>query len=260
MEAKKVLDGRYELLERVARGGEAEVYRARDVVVGREVAVRMPLAGPAAVVTETTGLVPEEHPGWVRHLHSGYDPARGFYRVFELLRGTTLRQRVERAVLDRDEWLIFARESLEAVAALHEAGWTHGDLNADNFHEEGRGGGWKLLELPFLRFSAGEKPVLFGNIHTLSPEQLEGLAPGKPADIYALGCLYYYAAAGVYPHGDGPGAEVAIARLRFAPEPLELRAPELPVAWTGWAMRLLAREPGRRPGAAEAARQLLAIA
>ncbi len=101
---------------------------------------------------------------------------------------------------------------------------------------------------------------MFGNIHTLSPEQLEGKAPGRASDIYALGCLYYYAAAGVYPHGGEMSADVAIARLRFAPEPLELRAPELPVAWSGWVMRLLARDPVRRPGATEAARQLLAIA
>jgi serine/threonine protein kinase len=257
-----LFDGRYELLESLASGGEAEVQRALDAQTGDEVAIRLarpehPLSPPAQPAT-----LPDFHPGWVRHFRSGRDAHRGPYQVFELLRGETFAQCVADGPLDPASWLAFARESLAAVAALHAAGWTHGDLNAANFirlHAPPHA--WKLLELPFLHLNPAQPHTsMFGSIHTLAPEQLEGRAAGPASDVYALGCLYYKAAAGEFPHHGGTSAEIAIDRLRFPASPLGAKTPAFPAAWTGWVMPLLEREPQKRPDAATAARQLLAIA
>jgi serine/threonine protein kinase len=256
-----LFDGRYELLEPLASGGEAEVWRARDAQTGEVMAIR--LARPEHHLTNSSEAapMPEFHPGWVRYFRSGRDAQRGPYQVFELLRGETFAQRGKNGPLDPADWLAFARESLAAVAALHAAGWPHGDLNAANFLRlETPPHAWKLLELPFLHLNPDQPHTsMFGSIFTLAPEQLEGRAADAASDVYALGCLYYKGAAGEFPH-HGTSAEIAIARLRFPPDPLEAKAPAFPGPWARWTMTLLEREPQKRPDAATAARHLLAMA
>ena len=251
-----LIDGRYLLLDALGSGGEARVFRARDTTTGDETAVRLALrpGTPAA-----PGQPPAFHDGWVRLLAAGLDPQYGAYQVFELLEGRTLGQLIRSGPLDPNEWRFFVDQSLDAVEALHAAGWTHGDLNADNFFQAASG--WKLLELPFLRFDppAG-RSALFGSIHTLAPEQIDGARPDVRSDLYALGCLYYYAASGAYPHPGPNNQEVAIHCLRFAPDPLGEKAPGLPASWSAWVMNLLARDPDQRFPTVAAARQLLGVA
>ena len=251
-----LIDGRYLLLAAIGSGGEARVFRARDTTTGDEIAVRLALrpGAPAA-----PGQPPAFHDGWGRLLAAGFDPRYGAYQVFELLEGRTLGQLIRSGPLSPDEWRFFVDQSLDAVEALHAAGWPHGDLNADNFFQVASG--WKLLELPFLRFDppAG-RSALFGSIHTLAPEQIDGARPDVRSDLYALGCLYYYAASGAYPHPGPNNQEVAIHCLRFTPDPLGEKAPGLPAPWSAWVMNLLAREPDHRFSTVAAARQLLGIA
>jgi serine/threonine protein kinase len=220
------------------------------------VAVR--LANPAQEFSLPPEL-PAPHAGWVQFIEAGRDPVRGPYQVLELLQGETLRAKVERAPLSAEPWLAFVRQSLDAVAALHEAGWVHGDLNADNFlQREAPPAAWKLLELPFLR-AAGASP-LFGSIYTLAPERFAGQTPDDRSDLYALGCLYYYAACGEYPHAGANHQEIAISLLRFAPMPLREKSPDFSAGTSAWVMSLLERDVQRRPSSVAAARQLLAIA
>jgi serine/threonine protein kinase len=254
---KDVLIGnRYHVIGPLGSGGEAHVFRARDATTEGEVAVRL-AHQPGAFIP--VRHLPAFHPGWVQFLDWGLDPAYGAYEVFELLAGRTLDQTIQSAPLDAERWLSFVHESLDAVGALHEAGWIHGDLNAGNFIQADSG--WKLLELPFLRFEipAGRTP-LFGSIYTLTPEQLDGTPVDVRSDLYALGCLYYYAASGRYPHAGHSSQEIAINRLRFPATPLNDLVPHLPEAWDNWVMTLLQREPQNRFPTVLAARQLLKIA
>jgi len=254
-----LLDGRYELLEAIGTGGEARVFRARDTTTGQEVAARLALKPGTYTAPDQ---LPELHAGWAQVLAWGNDPHQGAYQIFELLKGPTLHQLIKFGPLDSPNWRRFVDQSLDAVGALHEVGWVHGDLNADNFvHAGPSASGWKLLELPFLRFTPpADRTALFGSIHTLAPEQLNGKPADALSDLYALGCLYYYAACGEFPHPGANNQDIAIARLRFAPEPLEAKAPRLPAAWSNWVMTLLAFAPQNRFPSAAAARQLLGIA
>ena len=250
-----IVANRYELGETLGTGGEARVFRARDRTTGAEVALRM--KGESVGASPRPPAPSPLHPGWVRLLDRGTDPACGTFTTFELLRGETLGALVSRQPLASPAVLEFARQSLDAVGALHAAGWMHGDLNADNFllHD---GRTWKLLELPFHHGAPPEiRSALFGSIYTLAPEQIAGRRPDAASDLFALGCLYYYAACGRYPHGDGSGAEIAIGRLRFAPAPLDDLAPDLPPRLGAAIRRMLARDPVDRPPDAAAACQLL---
>ena len=251
-----LLDGRYLLLEAIGSGGEARVFRARDTLAGTEVAARLALK---LVTYAAPNTMPAFHPNWVRFFHWGVDPQQGAYQIFELLEGATLDSIIKSGPLDPGVWRFFVEQSLDAVAALHESGWIHGDLNAGNFLRTRAG--WKLLELPFLRFDPPpNRSALFGSILTLAPEQLDGAAADVRSDLYALGCLYYDAACGEFPHAGATSQAMAIERLRFAPAPLAEKAPHLPETWSAWVMTLLTRDPQDRPPTAATARQLLGIA
>jgi serine/threonine-protein kinase len=247
---------RFVLLAPLGSGGEARVFRARDESNGEEVAVRLAL-GP---VTSVMSAPPARtHAGWVRFIDSGMDPQHGAYQVFELLKGETLGALVTSGSMDVSRWRPFVEQSLDAVEALHQANWTHGDLNADNFLLSASG--WKLLELPFYRFeSPTARSAIFGSIYTLAPEQIDGARPSARSDLYALGCLYYFMASREWPHTGTTVQEVAIDRLMRPPRPLRDAAPQLPASWSEWVMRLLARTPEERPPSIAAARQLLADA
>ena len=249
-----VIDQRYFLLTEIGSGGEARVFRARDEQTGDEVAVRLAQQFASAQTAAPAAF----HDHWVLLLASGSDPVYGAYQVFELLEGQTLGQSIPSGLLDQAEWRLFVDQSLDAVEALHTGGWVHGDLNAANFFQTAAG--WKLLELPFLRLDQPKKrSPLFGSIHTLAPEQIDGAVADVLSDIYSLGCLYYYAAAGVYPHPGRNAQEVAIHCLRFPAEPLAENAPQLPQAWSDAVMNLIARRREDRPSSLASARHLLAV-
>ena len=219
--------------------------------------MRLPLqSGTQGATSQTPAVL---HEGWIRLLNSGSDPSHGAYQVFELLEGRTLAEAVQSGPLNSGDWVNFVVQSLDAVGALHGAGWIHGDLNAGNFVETAAG--WKLLELPFCRFGAtAGRSALFGSIHTLAPEQIDGAKADVRSDIYALGCLYYYAASGAYPHPGASSQEIAIHCLRFAAEPLRDQAPHLHAAWCDAVMKLIATQPGGRVDSIAAARHLLGVA
>jgi serine/threonine protein kinase len=251
-----IIDQRYQLIADIGSGGEARVFQARDESTGADVAVRMAQRLGGQMVG---GAPAEYHEGWVRLLSAGSDPEYGDYQVFELLQGQTLRQTIENGTLAVDDWRVLVEQSLVAVEALHASGWVHGDLNADNLFLSSVG--WRLLELPFHRYEAPQgRSAMFGSIHTLAPEQIDGKQPDARSDLYSLGCLYYYAAAGVYPHPGASAMDVAIHCLRFAPEPLREKVPGLPEAWADAVMQFIARKPEDRISDATAARQLLGVA
>jgi serine/threonine protein kinase len=250
-----LLDERYLLIEAIGSGGEARVFRALDTVMGTMVAARLALK-------PVTYLAPDSvptHAHWVQFFHWGVDAQLGAYQIFELLEGRTLDAVMQSGPMETNAWRLFVEQSLDAVAELHLTGWVHGDLNAGNFFHSSTG--WKLLELPFLRFDPpANRSALFGSIHTLAPEQIDGAPADVRSDLYSLGCLYYYAACGEFPHTGVTSQDIAIQRLRFAPVPLAEKAPHLPPAWSAWVMPLLARDPYDRYPSALAARQMLGVA
>jgi len=251
-----LIDGRYLLLAAIGSGGEARVFRARDEKNGSEVAVRLALNDAPSVVSAPPAC---SHQGWVQFFDSGVDPRHGDYQVFELLEARTLGEIVRAGALARDEWRAFVEESLAAVNALHLANWVHADLNAENFVRSASG--WKLLELPFFRFeSPAARSAMFGSIYTLAPEQIDGAKASARSDLYALGCLYYYAASARWPHEGASTQEVAIHAIMHPAGPLREAAPGLPPAWCDWVMKLIARLPDDRLPSVAAARQLLADA
>ncbi|MFC6151233.1 serine/threonine-protein kinase, partial [Mumia xiangluensis] len=264
----ELVDGRYRLLALVGRGGMADVYRARDEVLGRTVAVKMMRAEAGVEFDDALRRHEMEakigagvsHPGVVMVFDvqpSGDDP----HLVMEFVPGKTLSRVLVDGPLEPRVVADLGAQLADALAAIHEAGVVHRDIKPSNamLVEQGDGSYQvKLTDFGVSRYLEGTRltspDLLVGTARYLSPEQAVLDEVGPRADIYALGLVLLEALTGeeAFP---GSRVETLSARLH--------RPPRIPAdLGTGWALALGAmtrREPDERPDAAGAAAALRAV-
>lgn len=287
---------RYQIEGSIGQGGEGEVFRAYDTRLNRRVALKRLLPEPGApagqayahALREATHLAALQHP----HIVSVYDvdeDADGPYLIIELVVGDTLEEAVERGPFVLDDFLLLARQSLDALAAAHRVGLLHRDLKPSNVMLKrgvaGESFEVKLLDFglsgftsprgvaraPALNGSAGggigggggdeEDNSVVGSVYFMAPEQFtREHPPDARTDLYALGGLLYYALTTTYPvQGDTVGTVVEQKLQGHVPH-LAPRRPEVPGALCAWVMRLLAVRPEDRPeSAARALEELQAL-
>ena len=277
---------RYEIEGSLGSGGEGEVFRARDTRLGRPVALKRLLPEPGApagqayahALREATHLAALQHP----HIISVYDAdedERGPYLVVELVEGDTLEEAVERGPFILGDFLLLARQSLDALAAAHRVGLLHRDLKPSNVMLKhgvaGESFEVKLLDFGLSGFAGrrsagggahgsatGEDGIfIVGSVHFMAPEQFtRERPPDALAELYSLGALFYYALTGHYPvEGDTVGVVVE-GHLRGTVPPLAPRRPDVPGALCAWVARLLSVRPEDRPeSAAHALEELQAL-
>jgi serine/threonine protein kinase len=262
--AVPALSGRYELGPVLGRGGMADVYRARDLVLGRTVAVKVlrqittDPAAPERFKTEARTLAGLSHPGLVTVLDVGVDGDRP-YLVMELIEGPTLARACRPAGLDLGRVAGIGVELADALGAVHGRGVVHRDVKPANvlLSVDGRVlltdfGVAKLTEDAAALTAAG---ATVGTAAYLAPEQLGGGPVGPAADVYALGLLLIESLTGQQSYQGAP-LIAAAARLH--------RPPDIPVGLPDPLPDLLRRmtdlDPGGRPGTAEVADRLRRLA
>lgn len=280
-----LLDDRYRLEDVVGQGGMATVYRAHDLVLHRDVAVKLfpPVSEDTEDLlrhqSEMRVLAQLSHPGLVTlhdagAAHAG-GPVRQTYLVMELVAGPTLAERLVRGPLSRRHTARLGQQVADALAVVHGAGVVHRDVKPANVllvdrmpdaaHEEDpdapltTGPIVKLADFGIARLSDGARLTVtgttLGTATYLSPEQAAGGVVGPPTDIYALGLVLLECLTGKKAF-TGTMVEVAAARLNTSPTiPAELGP-----AWVHVLRAMTARRPEDRPTAAEAALRLGAIA
>ena len=191
---------RFEILRPLGAGGLAEVYAARDVKAGGEVAIKILHAHLAhdeklaeRFRREMAVARSLDHPGIVRvfdlHLHG----ARPLLSM-ELLRGRTLAERLEQGRMERGEAFRVARDMAEALRAAHRAGVVHRDLKPQNvFLCEG--GTLKLLDFGLARAAGwvrlSAQSTLLGTPSYMAPELFAGHGADARADLYSLGATIF---------------------------------------------------------------------
>ena len=211
----RTLADRYRIESIIARGGMAVVYRARDLRLEREVAVKV-LAEPystdpaftARFLDEARSAASLSHPSLVHVYDSGSDGEAHFI-VMELLdRHRTLRAVLEeRGPLPRDEVLSIGRELLAALRVVHERGLVHCDVKPANVMLGN--GPAKLIDFGIATAPHEGSPgdTSIGSLRFMSPEQLHGGALTPSSDLFSLGATLYWALTGRPPHdGDTPEA------------------------------------------------------
>ena len=240
-----VMEDRYELLEKIAEGGRAVVWRARDRSSGQVVALKR-LSAAVSVVEmqcEIEALNAVQHSNIVALHDAGTDEQGGFLAM-EFLEGKTLESR---APISLPEFETLARQSLAALEAVHDAGWLHRDVKPENLMQTGSGD-WKLIDFGLAcRRDEKIENAMTGSVHFMAPEQFESTVLDVRTDVYALGGTFYFALTGRVPFEGETTPQVITAHLYQKPQPLGELRPDVPGTVTEVIHQMLAREPAARP-------------
>jgi len=256
-EAGAVIDGRFELRGRVGAGGMGVIFRARDLVTGDDVALKLLRAGPPVdalppSASEVRILSELQYPGIVRYIAHGAASDGSPYIAMEWLEGEDLAARLERGPLGANEAAAFIARIAEIMVAPHDRGIIHRDIKPSNIfllHGD-------ITRPILLDFGVAEQVVttarsgaprpIVGSPAYMSPEQIRGQALDARTDIFALGCVLFECIAGV-PAFRGASAVAVMAKIvhEEAPDLSEAR-PDAPPALAHLLRQLLAKDRAHR--------------
>jgi beta-lactam-binding protein with PASTA domain/serine/threonine protein kinase len=255
----RLLDGRYEISSRIARGGMASVYEATDIRLDRTVAIKVMHAGlgddnefAARFVREARAAARLSHPNVVAVYDQG-DEAGTVFLAMELIAGHTLRDTITKeSPMSPARALSLMEPVLSALASAHRAGLIHRDVKPENvlIADDGR---IKVADFGLAKAVSADtqhtatQGVLIGTVSYLAPELVvEGRADAR-ADVYAAGVLLYELLTGQKPHEGETPIQVAYKHVHNdVPPPSEL-APDIPEYVDALVARATARDRGLRP-------------
>ena len=244
------IETRYEMGKPIGAGGMGVVYEARDVKLGRRVAVkvlrdesRLDPKAKAAFLDEARMLAELSHPSIV-DLHGVEEDEKGLYLVFERLRGRSLDEVLEeRKRLDLREAKRVLASVCDALTYAHARDVVHRDLKPANIMVL-EDGSVKVMDFGISRHAsqAGKAITqsIVGTPHYMAPEQEYGMVR-KESDVFSLGACLYELLTGVRPFDGGPAAKLAKHFIRAT-----TRVPELPPELDAFLEKALEPDPDRR--------------
>lgn len=255
------LVNRYEILEKVGDGGMALVYRAKDTLLNRIVAVKV-LRDQFATDMEFVERFRREaqaaaslsHPNVVNIYDVGQTETAHFI-VMEYVQGQNLSAVIrEKGALSEHFVVSVAMQIAKALAHAHLHGIVHRDIKPHNIliTQEGQ---VKVTDFGIAQAMSAanltQTGVVLGSVHYFSPEQARGVNVTSSSDLYSLGVVMYEMLTGRQPfRGDTPIA-IALKQIQENPVPLRQYLPELNRELEQLVLRLMAKEPSQRPRDAE---------
>ena len=259
--------GRYEIHSLLGRGGAAEVYRAHDSRLGRDVAIKVlsrHVAGSANQLMrferEMRAVAALSHRNIVAIHDVATDHGMSF-AVMELLNGETLRERIGRTVIEWESGLAIAIAVAEGLSAAHGKGFIHRDIKPGNIFLTDQGD-TKILDFGLARLNTA-RPLrqsdatstisaetslgtIVGTVEYMSPEQVRGQSTDARSDIFSLGVVLYEMLTGHRPFSRGTAADTMAAILHETPPELTHEGPSMPSGLQRIVDHCLEKEPHRR--------------
>lgn len=225
--------GHYRLTALLGAGGMGQVYAAKDLNLGRQVAIKvLPphlAAHPEALARfrrEAMAVAALSHPNILAIHDFGIETGIS-YAVMELLRGETLRSRLQSGPVSWREAVDICLAVTDGLASAHSRGIIHRDIKPENIFMTA-GGGVKILDFGIARVidnavetGVSDDPVqttrpgtLMGTIGYMSPEQVRGETADAPSDLFSLGCMLVEMLTAERPFARDTAAETMAAILR----------------------------------------------
>jgi len=258
-----LIDGRYEIVGPLGSGGMGQVYRARRVRLGDEVAIKVMHAPPDSdeelgrrFIRESRACARLHHPGIVGILDFGVDAENRPYLVMELLSGPSLREELELGPFQPDAALAVLEEVGAALELAHEQGIIHRDLKPANIVAHRYDSGervYKVIDFGLAALveqsSETQLTTPFAFLGTLSyaaPEQLRGDPVDRRTDLYAFGVIAYEMLTGSRPFTANDQRTLVHDVLSTAPAPPSARGGALTADVDAVLIRALAKNPPDR--------------
>ncbi|MDL1911203.1 serine/threonine protein kinase [Chloroflexi bacterium CFX6] len=257
MEEGAVLNDRYQLLERIGTGGMADVFRARDLMLERTVAIKVlhehysnEQGFQERFKMEARAAANLSHPNIVTVHDFGFDNDQLFI-VMEYIPGkdlkTLLRQRGRYSI---EEAIPLIVQACAGIGYAHRAGLVHCDIKPHNMivTPDGR---LKVTDFGIARALSTILPderadVVWGSPQYFSPEQAVGEAPSPASDVYSLGVVLYEMITGALPFNAPTSQELARLHLEQPPIPPREYVPDIPPALEEIILKVLSKEPAAR--------------
>jgi serine/threonine protein kinase len=253
----RLLNNRYQLLERFGSGGMAFIYRARDTLLDRYVAIKILREDHARNADfdqqfqhEARAAANLSHPNIVTVYDYGIDGRLPFI-VMELVPGTDLKSLLhKRGRFTVEEGIPLMVQACAGIGYAHRAGLVHCDVKPHNMlvTPEGR---LKVTDFGIARVLATLNPkertdVVWGSPQYFSPEQAAGNAPSPASDVYSLGVVTYEILTGTLPFTAATVEELAHLHLEAKPLPPSEYIPDIPQALEDIILKVLSKEPSAR--------------
>jgi serine/threonine-protein kinase len=269
-----VLGGRVEIDGWLGAGGMGVVYRGRDRITSRVVAVKVIQAGSAteldalhAFLREAQAMATVTHPAIVRSIHVDVSEDGRLFQMMELVDGEPLDARLARSgPLPPLAAARLGAVLADALASAHAAGVVHRDVKPSNVMLTKAAPGLKLLDFGIsvvfdARGATGRTNGIVGTPEFVSPEQVcDPHSVGAPADVYAMGLVVYLCLAGRLPFSAGSVREWLLHHVAHRPEDLGALVPDLDPGLAGVVMACLSKDPAERPTAFALAAALATLA
>jgi predicted ATPase/tRNA A-37 threonylcarbamoyl transferase component Bud32 len=258
--------GPYEILGVLGTGGMAEIYRARDTRLGRQVALKLlsdrltqDADAVSRFITESHAASALNHPNIVTIYEAGEIEGHHCI-VMELVEGRTLRALLTDRQLPLGALPDIAGQIARALAAAHAAGIVHRDIKPENVMV--RDDGYvKVVDFGIARLlptveatstvSVTGSGIFVGTPRYMSPEQVRGESLTSASDIFSFGVVLYEWAAERHPFAGDSTIEMLQAITAASPLPASMFNAEIPVAFDAMLLEMLQKDPARRPRAVE---------
>jgi len=265
----RTLDGRYQILERIGTGGMGAVYRARQLNVDRDVAIKVLLGGglvdPKLVQrfeAEARIISRLRHPGVLKLIDVGWVDEGAPFFVTELLHGESLQSALAAGAMSEARALHITHALADALVEPHAQGIVHRDIKPANVFLEQIGDREivKLLDFGVAMLHEGTARTTTGNVlgtpKYMSPEQATGERVGPASDLYSLGVLLFECLTGRPPFVSTVPAALLLKHINDAPPTPSSLAGVSPGV-DALVLDLMAKAPDARPaGARELSRRI----